>query len=117
MEQLLKGALFALMVGLAMLLVVPVATADTVDQQFISTLAQGGWHTTCPSQQGCDAYVRIAHNTCDMLTYQRGWFPTPRKVAEDPGWYMAPPGSPKILFFVKAAITYYCPQYLSQVDW
>jgi hypothetical protein len=95
----------------ALLMLTPVATADITayDSQFLNAVAQGQWHTSNP--QGM---VRLGHDVCNEISMQ-GW--TPRQSANGPSWYVAPPGSPAVLYFVKTAIRFYCPQYLSEVDW
>jgi hypothetical protein len=87
----------------ALLMLSPVATAD------INALARVQWHTSNP-----EGTVRLGHDQCDMMT-DYGW--SPRQVANNPAWAVVPPGSQGALAFIKTAITYYCPQYLSEVDW
>ncbi len=108
----------------ALVLPAPVASADTAyDQQFVNTLQAGGWSVGCSGLFSCPfgSPVALAHNVCDMIhphiltPWQLGM--TPRQAANGDFWWVVPPGSPKAYFFVKTAITFYCPQYLPQVDW
>jgi hypothetical protein len=101
----------AIAAAAAALISAPTAKADITpyDQQFLNALAQGQWHTSIPQ-----ATVNLGHDQCNLMLYNH-W--TPRQAADSPTWSVAPPGSPGVLYFVKTAITFYCPQYLSEVDW
>jgi hypothetical protein len=89
----------------------PVARADITayDQQFLNALAQGQWHSSNP-----EGLVRLGHDHCNAMSFNHT---TPREEANSVTWSLVPPGSPAAYYFVKTAITFYCPQYLPQVDW
>jgi hypothetical protein len=117
----LKTFMFVASVALVIVAAAPARADPSLsanDLQFLSALQQRGWIADCPANQlfvGCkpQGYVNLARNQCDMLRTGR----TPRALANNDTWYVVPPGSPKAFSFVKAAIEFYCPQYLPQVDW
>lgn len=78
------------------------------DMQYINTLIGGGLIIRPPYE----VTVQLGHNVCLSLYHQ-----TPREEANSDSWWAYPPGSPEIYFLVKTSITFYCPQYLPQVDW
>jgi Protein of unknown function (DUF732) len=111
----MRWVLAPLIPALAALMLTPVATADITadDQQFLNALAQGPWWYLPDPVAAENAAVRLAHDQCKEIS-MKGW--TPRQAANS----LVPPGRPGFpaaLYFVKTAITFYCPQFLPEVDW